>query len=344
MTIRIRQNGGPRHHGIGVGEPDLPVEGALPSFEGATGWLNSDPLTPEGLRGRVVLVEFWTYTCINWLRTLPYVRAWARRYGDHGLVAIGVHTPEFAFEHELENVRRAVRAMDIRYPVATDNGYRVWQAFANHYWPAIYCVDAEGRIRHHRFGEGDYERSEMVIKQLLSEAGVQGLPEGVVRVEGTGAEAAADWNDLGSSETYLGYEQADGLDSSSDLAPDRRHVYAAPSRLSLNRWALSGDWTVRSDAARLNEPGGGIAFQFHARDVHLVMGPAQAGASVPFRVQLDGRPAAGAYGSDVDPNGEGVLTEQRMYQLIRQPMPIEDRRFEIEFLEPGAEAFVFTFG
>ena len=342
MVSRIRQLIGPRHNGIG--EQELPVEGALPPFEGATGWLNSDPLTPAGLRGRVVLVQFWTYTCINWLRTEPYVRAWARRYMDHELVVIGVHTPEFRFEHQLENVRRAVQAMDIPYPVATDNGYRVWQAFGNHYWPALYFVDAEGRIRHHRFGEGDYDRSEMVIKQLLAEAGAEDLPYGLASVEGAGPEAAADWNDLGSPETYLGYDQADGLDSSSDLAPDRRQVYAASSHLSLNRWALSGDWTVGSDAALLNEPGGRIAYQFHARDLHLVMGPAQDGAPVPFRVLLDGSRAGEDHGSDVDAAGEGTLAEQRMYQLVRQRMPIVDRRFEIEFLKRGAEAFVFTFG
>jgi thiol-disulfide isomerase/thioredoxin len=344
MTIGIRREGSPRHRDIGVGEPDLPIEGALPSVDGATGWLNSDPLTPSALRGRVVLVQFWTYTCINWLRTEPYIRAWARRYLDHGLVVIGVHTPEFAFEHRLDNVRRAVKAMDITYPVATDNGYRVWQAFGNRYWPALYFVDAEGRIRHHRFGEGDYERSEMVIKQLLAEAGVEALPEGIVSVEGVGAEAAADWNDLGSPETYLGYDQLDGLDSSTDLAPDRRHVYAAPSRLHLNRWALSGDWTVRSDAALLNEAGGLITYQFHARDLHLVMGPAATGASVPFRVLLDGRAAGEAHGSDVDASGEGAVSEQRMYQLVRQPMPVVDCRSEIEFRDSGVEAFVFTFG
>jgi thiol-disulfide isomerase/thioredoxin len=342
MVSRIRQLIGPRHHGIG--EQELPVEGALPSFDGATGWLNSEPLTPAGLRGRVVLVQFWTYTCINWLRTEPYVRAWARRYMDHGLVVIGVHTPEFRFEHQLENVRRAVQAMDIPYPVATDNEYRVWRAFGNHYWPALYFVDAEGRVRHHRFGEGDYDRSEMVVKQLLAEAGFEDLPDGLASVEGVGPEAAADWNDLGSPETYLGYDQADGLDSSSRLAPDRRQVYAAPARLSLNRWALTGDWTVGSDAALLNEPGGRITYQFHARDLHLVMGPAQDAAQVPFRVLLDGRPAGEAHGSDVAPNGEGALAEPRMYQLVRQRMPIVDRRFEIEFLKSGAEAFVFTFG
>jgi thiol-disulfide isomerase/thioredoxin len=319
-----------RHEGIAAA--DLPVEGMLPSFDGATTWLNSPPLTPGGLRGKAVLVQFWTYTCINWRRTHPYVRAWARHYRDGGLVVIGVHTPEFAFEHDLDNVKREAVAMGIDWPVVVDNDYGVWRAFANHYWPALYFVDAGGRIRHHRFGEGDYERSEMVIRQLLADAGTGAIPDQMADVVATGPEVDADWSDLRSPETYTGTDQAenfDGFDS---------------ARLRLNHWSLSGDWTVRSDAIALNRPDGRIAFQFHARDLHLVMGPAAPGSRVRFRVLLDGEPAAAAHGADVDDKGNGTVGEQRMYQLIRQPKPIGDRRFEIEFLDAGAEAFCFTFG
>ena len=323
---------------------DLPVEGTLPSFNGATGWLNSQPLTPGGLRGRVVLVQFWTFTCINWLHTEPYTRAWEEKYRDHGLVVIGVHTPEFAFEHEPDNVRREAQRMAINYPIAIDSDYGVWSAFANHYWPALYIADSQGRIRHHRFGEGDYERSEMVIRQLLAEAGVEGIPEGMVAVEGSGAEAAADWADLRSPETYLGYEQATGFSAPDGLALDKPHTFTAQLPLRLNHWGLLGNWTVRSDAVALNSPNGRIAFQFHARDLHLVMGMARSGTSARFRVRLDGEPASAAHGADVEPDGTGTATDQRMYQLIRQHKPITDRLFEIEFLDPGVEAGVFTFG
>ena len=339
-----RGRGDARHQGVGSGAADLPFEGGLPSFEGATTWLNSEPLTPAGLRGKVVLVQFWTYTCINWLRTLPYVRAWDAKYRDHGLVVIGVHTPEFAFEHELDNIRRAAQAMTIDYPIAVDNDYEVWQAFANHYWPALYFVDAQGRIRHHRFGEGDYERSEMVIQQLLAWAGIDGFPGGLAAVDAGGAEAAADWVDLRSPENYLGHDRTSNLDVSDRVALNKPHVYAAPARLGLNHWAPSGDWTVKADAIALNQPGGLIAYQFHARDMHLVMGPAVRGASVRFRVSIDGQAPGSAHGVDVDDRGNGTVVEQRMYQLIRQPKPIADRRFEIEFFDPGVEAVVFTFG
>ena len=320
------------HQGVATAAADLGNEGNLPSFEGATKWLNSSPLTPAGLRGRVVVVQFWTYTCINWLRTHPYVRAWAKRYRDDGLMVIGVHTPEFAFEHDLENVQRQARAMGVEWPIVVDNEYEVWRAFANHYWPALYFVDARGAIRHHRFGEGDYERSEMVIRQLLADAGVDALAEGLATIEATGLEAEADWADLGSPETYTGSDQATNFEPSN------------PARLRLNHWSLAGDWTVRPDAVALNKPGGRIAFQFHARDVHLVMGPASQGETVRFRVLLDGRPAGAAHGADVDPEGRGAVQDQRTYQLIRQPKPITDRRFEIEFLDGGVEAFCFTFG
>jgi thiol-disulfide isomerase/thioredoxin len=342
MSAQTGRGRSARHQGVGAAE--LPVEGMLPSFDGANGWLNSDPLTPSGLRGHVVVVQFWTYTCINWLRTQAYYRAWSQRYRDHGLVTIGVHTPEFQFEHDLDNVRWAVQARRIDYPVAIDNDYGVWQAFANHYWPALYFVDVEGRIRHHRFGEGDYERSEMVIRQLLAEAGADHLPEGLAAIHPNGDEVQADWEDLGSPESYLGYDQAAGFDAGGSVAFDRPRTYTAPSRLRLNRWGLTGNWTVRSDASALDGPDGRVAYQFHARDVNLVMGPARKGASVRFRVLLDGESAGAAHGVDVDAGGSGTVVQQRMYQLIRQAEPIEDRRFEIEFLDPGVEVFCFTFG
>ena len=342
MSTNIRQEQA-RHQGVGVAA-DLPVEGRLPSFDGATTWLNSSPLTPAGLHGQVVLVQFWTYTCINWLRTHPFVGAWAKRYKDKRLVVIGVHTPEFVFEHELDNVQRAARAMGVDWPIAVDNDYEVWRAFSNHYWPALYFVDAEGRIRHHRFGEGDYERSEMVIRQLLADARVDALPEGLAVIDAAGAEAGADWEDLGSPETYTGYEQTANFDAPDGLSLDKPQRYTAPARLQLNHWALSGDWTVSGDRSALNKPGGRLAFQFHARDLHLVMGPSVHGQAVRFRVLLDGLPATAAHGADVDGDGNGTVSEQRMYQLIRQPKPVVDRRFEIEFLDAGAEAFCFTFG
>jgi thiol-disulfide isomerase/thioredoxin len=333
-----------RHQGVGSAATELPFEGSMPAFDGASTWLNSPPLTPSGLRGHVVLVEFWTYTCINWLRTEPYVRAWANRYRDSGLVVIGVHTPEFGFEHNFENVRRAAEAMAIEYPIAIDNDYDVWRAFSNHYWPAMYFIDAEGRIRHHRFGEGDYERSEMVIRQLLIEKGEDSLPDGLTQVQGTGPEAAADWPDLGSHETYLGYEETVNFEAPDGVAVGKPRMYAAPVQLMRNQWALSGDWTVSDGAIALNKPNGRIVYEFHARDLHLVMGPAMFGTTVRFRVLIDSQPAREAHGADVDDRGEGSVVEQRMYQLVRQQKPIADRRFDIEFLDAGVEAFVFTFG
>jgi len=321
----------------------LRTEGHMPELDGATGWLNTEPLTTEGLRGRVVLVDFWTYTCINWLRTLPYIRAWHEKYRDQGLVMIGVHTPEFSFERDVDNIRREVAGRGITYPVAIDSEYRVWEAFANHYWPALYFVDATGRIRHHRFGEGDYQQSETVIRRLLAETGVDPVGPPFVSVDGEGLEAAADWDDLQTGETYLGYNRTDGFASPEALAPDFRRDYSAPDRLRLNNWALSGTWAVGSEAAVLEEAGGRIAYRFHARDLHLVLGPSARGA-VPFRVRLDGGPPGAAAGDDVDASGAGVVTEQRLHQLIRQRPPIDDRLFEIEFLEPGAAAVVFTFG
>jgi len=322
---------------------EYPIEGELPPFVGATAWLNSAPLTPAGLRGRVVLVSFGTYTCINWIRTLPYIRAWADKYAGQGLVVIGVQTPEFEFEGELDNVGRAIKEMDVRYPLIVDNDYAVWQAFDNHYWPALYFVDAQGRIRHHHFGEGEYEESEMVLQMLLREADVDVDP-GLVRLEPRGIEAAADWASLGSPESYVGYARAVNFASSGGVVADERHVYSAPAGLRRNQWALSGGWRIGEVPALLTEPGGSITYAFHARDVNLVMGPPAKQSPVRFRVRLDGEPPGPARGIDSDESGNGTADYQRMYQLIRQPEPIVDRRFEIEFLDAGVEAFVFTFG
>jgi thiol-disulfide isomerase/thioredoxin len=322
----------------------LPDEGRLASFDRATGWLNSDPLTPDGLRGRVVLVDFWTYTCVNWLRTLPYLRAWAAKYEDAGLTVVGVHTPEFGFESDIDNVVAQSRNLGVEYPIAIDSDYGVWDEFANHYWPAVYIADAEGRIRHHHFGEGEYAQTEMVIQQLLLDAGAKDIDQDLVAVEPRGLEVAADWQTLRSPESYLGYGQSSGFASEDSAAFDQPHVYTAESRLPLNSWDLSGNWTVAQHAAILNEPGGRIAFRFHARDVNLVMGGAAATASIPFRVYLDGQVVDDARGTDVESGGRGTVTDQNTYQLIRQSGQIEERLFEIEFLEAGAEAYCFTFG
>ena len=322
----------------------LPVEGELPPLSGATAWLNSQPLTAADLRGKVVVVDFGTYTCINWLRSLPYVRAWAGKYKDQGLVVIGVQTPEFRFEKDLDNVRSAVKDRKIDFPGAIDNDYAIWGAFDNQYWPALYVIDAKGRIRYHQFGEGEYERSERVIQQLLGEAGGGGVADQLTAVDPRGFEAEADWGDLKSPENYLGQQRTENFSSAGGASLDKQRVYAAPARLKLNHWALSGDWTVKKDAVLLNKANGRIAYRFHARDLHLVMGPAVRGASVRFRVLIDGQPPGGAHGLDVDDQGNGTVAEQRLYQLIRQPNSISDRQFEIEFLDPGVEAFSFTFG
>jgi thiol-disulfide isomerase/thioredoxin len=319
-------------------------EGEFPSLGGATDWFNSPPLTAHGLRGKVVLIDFWTYSCINWRRQLPYVRAWAEKYKSHGLVVIGVHAPEFAFEKNLGNVRLAADDMRIDYPIAVDNAHAVWRAFNNAYWPALYFIDAQGRVRHHRFGEGDYEKSERVIQQLLTEAGAVGVGSALVSIEGRGAEAAPDWDNLRSPENYVGYGRSENFASPGGVEADKRYAYAAPARLRLNHWSLAGDWTVTKEATLLNKANGRIAYRFHARDLHLVMGPATGGAPVRFRVLVDGKPPGPAHGVDVDDQGNGMVTGQRMYQLIRQPLPIADRHFEIEFLDPGVEAFAFTFG
>jgi thiol-disulfide isomerase/thioredoxin len=320
------------------------IEGELPPLGSATEWLNSQPLTAAGLRGKVVLIDFWTYSCINWLRSLPYVRAWAEKYKNQGLVVIGVHAPEFAFEKHVDNVRRAAKDMRVAYPIAIDNDHAIWRAFKNEYWPALYLVDAQGHIRHHHFGEGEYEQSELMIQQLLAEAGTRGIGHELVAVDARGAEAAADWGSLKSPENYVGYERTENFASPGGAVLDKRRVYAAPARLRLNHWALSGDWTVERQATVLNKANGRIAYRFHARDLHLVMGPAAQGTSVRFRVLIDGQPPGAAHGIDVDDQGNGTVTEQRLYQLIRQPRPIADRQFEIEFLDSGVEAFAFTFG
>ena len=331
-------------HFLAGGRAALPVEGRLAPFDGATGWLNSAPLTPEGLRGRVVLVDFWTYTCVNWLRTLPYVRAWAAKYAAAGLTVVGVHTPEFGFEHDVDNVTAAARALGVDYPIALDNDYAVWGAFANHVWPAAYVADGEGRLRYHHFGEGEYAATEMALQQLLLDAGADGLDQDLVMVEPRGLEVAADWRTLRSPETYLGSRQSTGFAQEGLARLDAPAVYAAPARLPLNAWGLAGTWTVARHAAVANAPGGRVAFQFQARDLNLVMGPAARGASIPFRVSLDGQPAAGAYGIDVHPDGRGTAGEQRTYQLIRQSGPVSARRFEIEFDDAGVEVYCFTFG
>jgi thiol-disulfide isomerase/thioredoxin len=319
--------GARRHPGV----TPLPVEGRLASFDRATGWLSSPPLTGDDLRGKVVLVDFWTYTCINWLRTLAYVRGWYEKYGDRGLVVVGVHTPEFWFEHDADNVRRAAQEMRVEYPIALDADYGVWRDFGNRYWPAVYLSDAEGRIRYHHFGEGDYDECERAIQMLLREAGVEGVDDELVAVSPTGLEIQADWDSLGSPETYLGYEQGRGRAS-------------ADESLRLNEWALTGEWTVEAGAALASAAGSKLAYRFHARDVNLVLRASDEVAAVPFRVRLDGEPPGEAAGLDVDPAGSGTLSEPRLYQLIRGGETNVDRTFEIEFSTPGAEAYVFTFG
>ena len=309
----------------------------MPSFAGATGWLNSEPLGPAELRGHVVLVNFWTWTCINWLRQEPWVRAWSRAYRDDGLVVIGVHTPEFSFEHEIDGVRAAIGERAIDYPVVVDNDYAIWSAFANHYWPALYFVDADGIIRDQHFGEGRYEQSERVIQRLL------GIEREPVSVAGSGVEAAADWDNLRTPETYLGYERGERMASRDDAAFDRRRAYVRPQRLGSNHWALAGEWTIRAEDVVLDDAGGSIACRYHARDAHLVLSRA-ALKPIPFRVLLDGEHPGRSHGVDVDKDGNGLLLDGRLYQLARERDAVRDRTLEITFLEPRAEAYAFTFG
>jgi thiol-disulfide isomerase/thioredoxin len=309
----------------------------MPSFAGATGWLNSDPLGPAELEGHVVLVNFWTLTCINWLRQEPYVRAWSQAYRDDGLTVIGVHTPEFGFEHDIEGVRLATEERAIDYPVAVDNEYEIWSAFDNHFWPALYFVDADGIIRDDHFGEGRYEQSERVIQRLL------GVERELVSVEGLGVEAAADWDQLRTPETYLGYGRSGGFASPDGAAPEERRSYEFPGHLGINQWALAGEWTIGRENIVLDEAGGRIAFRFHARDAHIVLSP-RAREPIPFRVRLDGEAPGLSHGVDVAEDGNGVLRVGRMYQLVREHDAVQERTLEITFLEPGAEAYSFTFG
>jgi cytochrome c biogenesis protein CcdA/thiol-disulfide isomerase/thioredoxin len=324
---------------------ELPIEAHMPSLNGATAWLNSAPLTTDSLRGKVVLVDFWTYSCINCLRTLPYVKAWWKKYKDHGLVIIGVHTPEFAFEKDPANVRRAVQELGVDYPVPLDDDYTIWRAFNNQYWPADYFIDAEGRIRYQYFSEGDYEGSEQVIRRLLQSAGYTDLPPaGTQPIGAQGALAAADIAQDQSPETYVGYRRAENFASRGGFERDVAHVYSAPSWLDLNHWGLQGVWTVGPQSAVLAQAGGGIQYRFAARDLHLVLGPAEGGKPVRFRVQVDGADPGENHGADTDASGYGVITEQRLYQLIRQRGSVGEHVFSIKFLDDGVQAYAFTFG
>jgi thiol-disulfide isomerase/thioredoxin len=310
-----------------LGIDRAPVKNELASLQAANGWLNSEPLTADGLRGKVVLVSFWTYTCINWLRTQPYLSAWHEKYRDRGLVLIGVHSPEFGFEKDLANVRRAAKSLGVTYPIAVDSEHRIWDGFANQYWPALYFVDAVGKIRERHFGEGEYEQSEKTIQRLLAKAGARGSDSGLVSVTGTGLEAPADWSTLESPESYLG---------------SGRRSNAAEGRV--NHWTLQGDWEAAREQITLQGSGGTIEYRFHARDLHLVMGPGPSKTPIRFRVRLDGEAPGASHGLDIDEHGNGQVMEPRLYQLIRQTGAIADRTFEIEFPDPGVQAFVFTFG
>ena len=333
--------------GTADNQPPLPVEGELPSLNGAVQWLNSPPLTAQSLRGKVVLIDFWTYSCINCLRSLPYVKAWADKYKDQGLVVIGVHAPEFAFERNIDNVKKATHDLGIDYPVAIDNNYAIWRSLNNQYWPAHYFVDAQGRIRYHHFGEGDYAQSEKVIQQLLAEAGhanAANMPTGLTSASVQGVEAAADNNDMQSPETYIGYARAENFASPGGETEDKPHTYAVPVQPALNDWGLTGKWNVGAEHATLTTASGGIVYRFHARDLHLVLGPNQDGKPVRFRVSIDGAAPGASHGSDVAADGTGTVTGVRLYQLVRQSGDVKDHTFSIEFLDPGVEAYSFTFG
>jgi len=322
----------------------LPVEGQLPALDGAVQWLNSEPLTAEALKGKVVLVDFWTYSCINCLRTLPYVKAWAEKYRDQGLVVIGVHAPEFAFERDVNNVTKAMKDLGITYPVAIDNNYKIWRAFNNQYWPAHYFADAKGQIRYHHFGEGDYAESERVIQQLLREAGATKVAGGLIEADAKGIQAAPDMNEVQSPETYLGFQRAENFVTTGTLGTDKVVNYPAAGNLALNNWTLEGQWNVGGQQATLAAAHGKIVYRFHARDLHLVLGPGADGKPVRFKVSIDGQAPGDAHGTDVAPDGSGTVTEQRLYQLVRQPGAVMDRTFTIEFLDPQVGAYAFTFG
>ncbi|HWZ48505.1 MAG TPA: thioredoxin family protein, partial [Herbaspirillum sp.] len=326
----------------------LPIEGSLPSLAGATTWLNSPPLTPQALRGKVVLVDFWTYSCINCLRTLPYVKAWYAKYKDYGLVVIGVHAPEFAFEKDLKNVQHAVQELAVAYPVALDNDYAIWQRFNNQYWPAHYFIDASGNIRAHHFGEGNYAESEQIIRRLLTEAGARNLPPAISGnasiAAASGIQAASDQADVQSPETYVGYKRAENFVSPGGFARGKPKNYVLPATLQRNQWGLTGDWRVTEEKAMLSGASGAIAFRFRARDLHLVLGPGINGKPLRFHVLLDGAAPAHNHGVDTDASGNGIITEQRLYQLIRQSGDVGEHTFSIEFPDGGAQAFAFTFG
>ncbi|KIG09917.1 cytochrome c biogenesis protein DipZ [Caballeronia concitans] len=324
--------------------PPLPVEGTLPALDGATQWLNSPPLSRDALRGKVVVVNFWTYSCINCLRTLPYLKTWAQRYGNDGLVVLGVHTPEFGFEHDTANVKRALRDLNVSYPVAVDNDYRIWQAFGNRYWPAFYIVDAEGRVRYHHFGEGNYDDAERSIRQLLGKTNEMTQPSGDEPAKPSGTQVAADPAHLESNETYLGYGESQGATPEQRVIRDASTAYTLPQRLALNDWGIGGQWNVRTEAAVASASHARLAYRFHARDLHLVLAPADDGKPVCIRITIDGKPPGASHGADIDADGNGVVTAARLYQLVRQSGPVDDRTFEIEFLDAGARAYAFTFG
>lgn len=324
-------------------ESDLPVEGKFPSLDGAVEWLNSPALTTEQLRGKVVLIDFWTYSCINCIRTVPYVRAWSEKYKDQGLVVIGVHAPEFAFEKKIDNVKGAIKDFEIGYPVAIDNNFKIWRAFQNSYWPAHYFIDAKGQIRYQHFGEGDYDKSEKVIQELLAEAGSLRAENETLKPELSGAQAAPDLGNIGSSETYIGYQRASNFISPEGVSTDAPQDYTT-AEPGLNEWGLAGSWTIGPEQATLNRPGGAITYKFLARDLHLVLGPSKDGKPVRFQVKVDGKVPGDSHGSDVDIDGNGTVTQTRLYQLVRQAGDVKQRTFEVRFLDPGVEAFVFTFG
>lgn len=324
----------------------LPVEGRFPGLDGAVEWLNSPPLTAEALRGKVVLVDFWTYSCINCLRSLPYVKAWADKYRDQGLVVIGVHAPEFAFERNVDNVRKAAKDLGVTYPIAIDNNFAIWRAFNNNYWPAHYFIDAQGRVRFHHFGEGEYEKSEAVIRELLAEAGHRDVGKVTMTTgdAGRGVQLAADGDAVRSPETYVGYARAENFASPGGARSDAVKTYSAPPQPALNQWGLAGDWKIGDEHATLAKPNGRIVYRFHARDLHLVLGPGSGGKPVRFRVTIDGNAPGASHGTDVAADGTGTVTAQRLYQLVRQDGNVRDRTFSIEFLDPGVQAYAFTFG
>jgi thiol-disulfide isomerase/thioredoxin len=315
----------------------------MPDLDGAAGWLNSAPLSSKALRGKVVLVNFWTYSCINSLRELPYMKAWAAKYKDAGLVVVGVHAPEFGFERDPANVKAAVSGLNIGYPIPIDSNHSIWEAFHNEYWPADYFVDAKGRIRYHHFGEGEYDKSERVIQTLLRENGATGLDESFVHIRAEGAELPPS-DDVRSPETYVGYARAENFASPERVASDSRRDYSAPANPALNQWGLSGSWKVGGEHAALESAPGKIVFRFHSRDLHVVLGPRKDGTPIRFRVKVNGVAPGDDHGSDSAADGTGQVRQPRMYQLIRQIGPIQDVTFEIEFLDPGVEAFSFTFG